>query len=126
MIFPGSTQFGLSFSDAISDASWLGPVRFSSFPRPVPVGSRIKRFGSVRFGRFGLFGSVSYSFLKCAIWGCDNNFTNYTFKQAIESQLTLSFNPLARYLFLKQFKGVSEIIAGEIIMKSPYEVRFGF
>ena len=54
--FPGSTRFGLRFSDA----SWLGPVRFGSVPRPVPAGSGIKRFGSVRFGRFG---SVSYSFL---------------------------------------------------------------
>ena len=39
-----------------------GSVRFGSVPRPVPVpaGSEITRFGSVRFGRFG---SVSYSFL---------------------------------------------------------------
>ena len=46
MTFPGSTRFGLRFSDAW----WLGPVRFGLFPRPVPAGSRIKRFGSVRFG----------------------------------------------------------------------------
>ena len=52
--FPGSKLFGLRFSDV----SWLGPVRFGSFPRQVPAGSGIKRFGSVRFGRFG---SVSYS-----------------------------------------------------------------
>ena len=45
----GSTQFGLLFSDA----SWLGPVRFGSVPRPVPAGSGIKRFGSVRPVRFG-------------------------------------------------------------------------
>ena len=45
------TRFGLCFSDA----SRLGPVRFGSFPRPVP-----ELNGSVRFGRFG---SVSYSFL---------------------------------------------------------------
>ena len=51
--FPGSTRFGL----CLSNASWLGPVRFGSFPRPVPAGSRIKRFDSVRFDR-----SVSYSF----------------------------------------------------------------
>ena len=56
MIFPGSTRFGLRFSDA----SWLGPVRFGSFPRSVPAVFRITRFGSVRLGRFG---SVSYSFL---------------------------------------------------------------
>ena len=56
-IFPGSTRFGLRFSDA----SWLGPVRSGSLPRPVPAGSRINRFGSVRFGRFG---SVSYSVLQ--------------------------------------------------------------
>ena len=54
--FPGSTRFGLHFSDA----SWLGPVRLGSFPHPVPAGSRIKRFVSVRFGRFG---SASFSFL---------------------------------------------------------------
>ena len=56
LICPGSTLFGLRFSDA----SWLGPVRFGSFPRPVPAGSGIKRLGSVRLCRFG---SVSYSFL---------------------------------------------------------------
>ena len=54
--FPGSTRFGLRFSDA----SWLGPVRFGSFPRPVPAGSRIKRFGSVRFG-----GSVRFLIPSC-------------------------------------------------------------
>ena len=59
-IFPGSTRVGLRFSDA----SWLGPVRFGSVPHPVPAGSRIKRFGSVWFGRFG---SVSYSFLNTAL-----------------------------------------------------------
>ena len=37
-----------------------GSVRFDSFLRPVPAGSRIIRFCSVRFGQFG---SVSYSFL---------------------------------------------------------------
>ena len=51
--FLGSTRFGLRFSDV----QWLGTVRFGSFPRPVPAGSRIERFGSVR-PRFG-----SYSFL---------------------------------------------------------------
>ena len=49
LYFPGSTRFGLRFSDA----SWLGPVRFGSFPRPVPAGSRIQRFGSNRSVRFG-------------------------------------------------------------------------
>ena len=52
----GSTRFGLRFSDTL----WLGPVRFGSVPRPVPAGSGIKRFGSVRFGRFS---SVSHSLL---------------------------------------------------------------
>ena len=53
---PGSTRFGLRFSDA----SWLGPIRFGSVPRPVPAGSRINRFGSVRPVRFGfLFLHVS-------------------------------------------------------------------
>ena len=47
----GSTRFGLRFWDS----SWLGLVRFGSFPRPVPAGSEIKRFGSVRFGRVGSF-----------------------------------------------------------------------
>ena len=46
---PGSMRFGLCFLDA----SWLYPVRFVSFPRPVPAGSRIKRFGSVRPVLFG-------------------------------------------------------------------------
>ena len=45
----GSMRFGLRFLNAL----WLGPVRFGSFPRPVPAGSRIKRFGSVRPVRFG-------------------------------------------------------------------------
>ena len=40
--FSGSTWFGLR----VSDSSWLGPVRFGSFPCPVPGDSRIKRFGS--------------------------------------------------------------------------------
>ena len=48
-LFPGSTRFGLLFSDA----SWLGPVRFDSFQHPVPAGFRITRFGSVRPVRFG-------------------------------------------------------------------------
>ena len=47
IIFPGSMRFGVHFSNA----SWLGPVRFGSFPRPVPAGFRIK--GSVRFGSAG-------------------------------------------------------------------------
>ena len=45
-MFLGSTRFSLRFSDS----SWLGPVRFGSVPRPVPAGSRIKRFDSDRFG----------------------------------------------------------------------------
>ena len=50
IVVPGSTRFGLRFSDT----SWLSPVRFGSFPRSVPSGSRVKRFGSVRPVRFGL------------------------------------------------------------------------
>ena len=46
-MFPGSTRFGLHFSDS----PWLGPVRFDSVPRPVPAGSGIEWFGAVRFGR---------------------------------------------------------------------------
>ena len=42
--FPGSTPFGLHFSDA----SWLGSVRFRVRFRPIP-----ELNGSVRFGRFG-------------------------------------------------------------------------
>ena len=53
-VFPGSTRFGLLFR------IHRGSVRFGSVPRPVPAGSRIQRFGSVRFGRFS---SVSYFFL---------------------------------------------------------------
>ena len=54
-MFSVSMRFGLHFSDV----SWLGPVRFSSFPRPVPAGSGIQRFGSVRFGSVR-FGSVRF------------------------------------------------------------------
>ena len=46
---PGSTRFGL----CVSDASCLGPGRFGSFPRPVPAGSRMKQFGSIRPVWFG-------------------------------------------------------------------------
>ena len=53
IICTDSTRFGLRFSDA----SWLVPVRFCSFPRPVPKLNGSARFGSVRLG------SVSYSFL---------------------------------------------------------------
>ena len=63
----GSVRFGhLNFPVRRGSAcvfqtpSWLGLVRFGSVPHPVPVGSEIKRVGSVRFGRFGL---VSDSFL---------------------------------------------------------------
>ena len=53
--FPGSTRFDLRFSAA----SWLGPVRFGSFPRPVPAGSSMKRFGSFRFGSAGSVRSLT-------------------------------------------------------------------
>ena len=55
LFLSGSMRFGLYFLNA----SWFGPVRFGSVPRPVPAGSEIKRFGSVR-----PIGSVSYSFLR--------------------------------------------------------------
>ena len=42
---------------------WLGPVRFGSFPRPVPSGSTITRFGSVRFGSAGSVRLVRFGFL---------------------------------------------------------------
>ena len=57
--FLGSIRFGLRYSDA----SWLGPVRFGWFPRPIPAGSRIKRVGSVRFERFGSVRTVRFGFL---------------------------------------------------------------
>ena len=58
--FPGSTRFGLRFSEA----SLLGPVRFDSFPCPFPAGSGIKWFDSVRPVRLGfLFLPVS------SLWG---------------------------------------------------------
>ena len=56
-ISSGSTRFGLRFLDM----AWLGPVRFGSFPRPVPAGSRIN--GSVRFGSAG---SVRFLILSCS------------------------------------------------------------
>ena len=46
IVAPGSTRFGLRFSYA----SWFGPVRFDSVLRPVPAGSEMKRFASLRFG----------------------------------------------------------------------------
>ena len=59
--FIGSVRFGSEnamsrFDLRFPDASWLGPVRFGSFPRPVPAGSEIEWFGSagsVRPVRFG-------------------------------------------------------------------------
>ena len=61
----GSVRFGnliCLVRRASASVFWTrrGSVRFGSVPRPVPAGSRVKRFGSVRFGRFD---SVSYSFL---------------------------------------------------------------
>ena len=57
----GPVRFGSDkYLPCFSAASWLGPVRFGLVPRPVPAGSRIKRCGSARLGRFG---SVSYSVL---------------------------------------------------------------
>ena len=66
----GSVRFGSenynSWLDVVRPAFFgrvvarSGSVRFGSVPRPVPAGSGIKRFGSVRPARFG---SVSYSFL---------------------------------------------------------------
>ena len=44
----GSVRFVL-----VPDLFENSSVRFGSFPRPVPLGSGIKRFGSARFGRFG-------------------------------------------------------------------------
>ena len=68
--FVGSVQFGLvrkicfpvrrCSASVFLDALWLEPVHLGSVQRPVPAGSEIMRFCSVRFGRFG---SVSYSFL---------------------------------------------------------------
>ena len=49
MNYPGSTRFGLRSLNA----SWFGPFRFGSVLRLVQAGSEIKRFGLVRFGRFG-------------------------------------------------------------------------
>ena len=59
----GSVRFGsgnnVFWFDAVRPALFervvarSGSVRFGSFPRPVPAGSRIKRFGSVRPLRFG-------------------------------------------------------------------------
>ena len=64
-VFPGSTRFGLPFSDA----SWLGPVRttlrFHVRFRPVP-----KLNGSVRFGSAG---SVRFLVPSCYLYYCTNN-----------------------------------------------------
>ena len=50
-VYPGSTRFGLRCCGCAVARS--GSVRFGSIPPSVPIGSRIKRFGSIRFGRFG-------------------------------------------------------------------------
>ena len=55
----GSVRNYVSWFDAVRPAfsgrvvARSGLVRFTSFPCPVPAGSRIKQFGSVRPVRFG-------------------------------------------------------------------------
>ena len=61
----GSVRLGILVSpvrrgSACAFQTRRGSVRFGSVPRPVPAGSGIERFGSVRLGRSG---SVSYFFL---------------------------------------------------------------
>ena len=56
IVLSGSMRFGMRCLTALR----FGQVRFDSVPRPLPAGSRTKRFGLVRPVRFG---SVSYSFL---------------------------------------------------------------
>ena len=71
LCFPGSTRFGLRFSDT----PWIGPVRFGSVPRPVPAGSGIKRFGSVRPIRFD-FSFLPYILVIIEKHNNDNNNNN--------------------------------------------------
>ena len=63
VVFSTSMRFGLRFLKA----SWFGSV-----PHPVPAGSEIKRFGSVRPVWFGRFGSVSSPFLRVAWHALDS------------------------------------------------------
>ena len=70
----GSARFGqyVSRFDAVRPALFGRAVarsrtKFASFPRPVPAGFRIKRFGSVQFGGF----RFGFLFLpgKGKLWG---------------------------------------------------------
>ena len=53
------------------------------------------------------------------IWGFDYNFTNYKFKRKLGFQKN-TWIALLQDMF-DQFKGLSEIIVGGIIVESPYE-----
>ena len=91
LLFTGSALFGLRFSDA----SWLGPVRFGSFLRPVPAGSGINRFGSVRIGSAGSVRfQVSYSFLSLVPpgprWGARCMYC----KQALHEKVCIAYSHL--------------------------------
>ena len=56
------------------------------------------------------------------IWGFDHNFADYKFKinKDFQTITTLKFTPLARY-YLNGIKGFSEMIVGELVVKSSYE-----
>ena len=90
IVLSDSMRFGLHFLNA----SWFGPVRFGSAPRSVPAGSETKRFGSVRFGRFG---SVSYSFLMYFRWGFIIISPTIISEKPWFSQQSLNVTPLATY-----------------------------
>ena len=75
--------------------------------------SSISLFGSPRNPAF-------QAARQATIWGFDNNFTKYTFKNLNIKRKHLNFTPLASYCS-KENKGCSEIIVGEIIVKFPYK-----
>ena len=73
------------------------------------------------------------NYMLLSIWGFDYDFTNYNFKTNIDfHEQPLNFTSLNNYMFLVYFVRLSflnkfkdfilndEIIAGEIIVKSPY------
>ena len=68
-----------------------GSVRFGSVPRPVPAGSGIKRFGSVRFGRFG---SVSHSFLSLVPPGSRRGASCMFCKQTVREKARIAYSHL--------------------------------
>ena len=105
--FPGSTRFGLRFSDA----SWLGPVRFGSASGSGRFQNYTVRSGSAGSVRFLihscrlLFLLISYSFLFLIIIIIPSYFFLFLFLLISCSSLPGACPPLA-YLGKTQIRGV--------------------